>query len=217
MRAPALPLAVTSPDPAAADISLLRVARPALILIALLAGTALGLGTTDWMLGRQIDIAAIHAGPWTAWPKVGTSEMDPYARAILARTGQIPLAQSEGVLLTASLDDEGRPLIGTCSYSISGATPPAHPWTLSVTTPAGLTADNAAARSGFTSSEVLRRADGSFVVDVGPTARPGNWLPVADDSRFTVALRLYDSQFGVSATGFDRAALPSITRQGCGP
>ena len=36
-------------------------------------------------------IDAISLGPWQAWPNAGTENVDPYSRARLARTGEIPV------------------------------------------------------------------------------------------------------------------------------
>lgn len=218
MRVPVLLLdLMPSGAASSSDTAPLPLAGSLKVALALLAGIALGLGTTAWLLERRIDIVAIHAGPWAAWPRVGTSDIDPYARAIYAKSGQIALAASEGVLLVARQDDDGNPLVGTCTYGITGSLPSSQTWTLEVATPDGMPIDNPAGRYAFTSSELLRRADGNFVIDVAAMARPGNWLPVSRGTPFVLALRLYDSQFGATAAAFDKKNLPSITQRDCAP
>ena len=44
-----------------------------------------GLGLTQYALTRGTAFGAITIGAWTAWPKTGTADIDPYARAAVAR------------------------------------------------------------------------------------------------------------------------------------
>ena len=70
-------------------------------------------------------------------------------------------------------------------------------------------------RHGFTSQEIIRRADGSFEITVGPRARPGNWLPTGGVERYVLVLRLYDTPIGVATrTGRD-APMPAIAQKAC--
>jgi hypothetical protein len=74
---------------------------------------------------------------------------------------------------------------------------------------------NSVQRFGFTSQEIIRRADGSFEVMIGPRARPGNWLPTGGVERYLLVLRLYDTPIGMATrTGRD-APMPSIAQQAC--
>jgi len=57
---------------------------------------------------------------------------------------------------------------------------------------------NSAQRHGFTSQEIIRNADGSFDVTVGPRARPGNWLPTGGVEKYLLVLRLYDTPIGMA-------------------
>ena len=72
-------------------------------------------------------------------------------------------------------------------------------------------------REGFTSTEVLRERDGSFVIALAPDVQPGNWLPSPRASGpLRLALRLYDTPVAASVGNLDREALPAIARIGCG-
>ncbi len=84
--------------------------------LAALIGVALGLAVTFVTLERGFGFGAVRAGPWTAWPRVGGSDIDPYARAVLSRTGEIPLANAQGIAFYARVDDSGAPLSGSCDY-----------------------------------------------------------------------------------------------------
>ena len=50
-------------------------------LFALLVAAAVGLGLTYFALTRGAAFGALTIGSWTAWPKTGTADADPYAKA----------------------------------------------------------------------------------------------------------------------------------------
>jgi hypothetical protein len=178
-------------------------------------GIALGLAVTFVMLERGFGFGAVQAGPWTAWPRVGASDIDPYARAVLSRTGEVPLAAAQGIAFYARSDESGAPLSGACDYVISGAVPASRFWTLTLTDPSGRLIENPAHRYAFTSAEILRRADNSFAIAVASAARPGNWLPSQAGQRFVLVLKLYDAIASASPAGLAGAATPRITRGRC--
>ena len=184
------------------------------VLLALALGTALGLGATALVVERRIDPAAVRVGPWVLWPKAGTTAIDPYARAVFARSGQVPVAAAEGLLFLATADRTGAALSGRCSYRITGRTVAARLWSLSVTIGDGRIPDTAIGRAGFTSAEVLRSSEGGFVIEAAATARAGNWLPVPVGS-FGLALHLYETPLESAAAELDKGGLPSIEPEGC--
>ncbi|KMO43672.1 hypothetical protein VQ03_07300 [Methylobacterium tarhaniae] len=207
-----------------------RVGTVGLVLYALALGAVLGLASANWATRGRYPFGGVVLNAWTAWPKIGSRDADPYVRAIHARTGEIPLALGEGLLLTALTDDAGRRLDPSCRYRVAGATPPARAWTLSVERRghAKHTAKDAASpapqagsappppRTGFTSTEVLRDRDGRFSVIVSPAVRPGNWLPMPEgDGSIRLVLRLYDTPVAASTGVLEREGVPSITREDC--
>lgn len=178
-------------------------------------GLLLGLALTAILLGRGWDPGAVAVGPWVTQPKVGTTAIDPYAQAGLARSGAVPLSVNEGLTFTATTDDTGYRLLRSCSYHLDGGMPPARFWTLSATGRDGLAIDDAARRSTFTSTDVIRDAEGHVAIDAAPEARPGNWLPLSGDGPLTLTLRLYDTPLTANTAEIGAAALPAITRLGC--
>src|SRR6476620_11554403 len=70
-----------------------------------------GLGLTQFALTRGTAFGAITIGAWTAWPKTGTADIDPYARAAIARSGELPVGSGDGVAFFAASDDAARPLL----------------------------------------------------------------------------------------------------------
>lgn len=177
-------------------------------------GVAGGLWSAWWVIQRGEPFGAVEAGPWRAFPSIGTPDADPYSRAIVARLGLVPLGAAEGLAFTARTDSEGRSLDGACTYRISGDTPSARLWTLSATDRAGGVLANQANRLVLTSREVLRDRDGQAVISVGAEVAPGNWLPISVPGPFQLVLRFYDTPAASQSlrTGL---VLPSIVREGC--
>ncbi|MDO8875142.1 MAG: DUF1214 domain-containing protein [Pseudolabrys sp.] len=184
-------------------------------LFALAVAAAVGLGATYLALTRGAAFGALTIGSWTAWPKTGTADADPYARATIARTGQLPVALGDGVSFTAQTDDSGKVLDGRCDIVLSGVTPAARFWTLTLYNAEGGLVTNSVERYGFSSQEIVRHADGSFEIVVGPRANPGNWLPTGGIERYALVLRFYDTAVGISTKAGRELPMPAITSKGC--
>jgi hypothetical protein len=184
-------------------------------LFAFLVAAVVGLGTTYFALSRGAAFGALSIGSWTAWPKSGTVDADPYARASIARTGRLPMALGDGVSFSARTDDSGRALDGRCNVEISGVTPAARFWTLTLYNVSGELVANSVGRYGYTSEEIVRNADGSFVIDVAPRANPGNWLPTGGVERYELVLRFYDTAIGVATRASREVPMPAIATRGC--
>jgi hypothetical protein len=184
-------------------------------LFALIVAAAVGLGATYFALTRGATFGPLTIGSWTAWPKTGTVEADPYAKASIARIGRLPTALGDGVAFTASTDDNGRPLDGRCDVVLSGVTPAARFWTLTLYSPDGELVANSVNRFGFSSQEIVRRADGSFEIVVAPRANAGNWLPTGGIERYILILRLYDTAVGVSTKAGREVPMPAVVVRSC--
>jgi hypothetical protein len=184
-------------------------------LFTLFVAAAVGLGATYFALSRGAAFGALHIGRWTAWPKTGTIDADPYARAAIARSGVLPIALGDGVSFLATTDNAGRTLDGRCDVDIDGITPAARFWTLTLYSLNGELVANSVHRHGFTSEEVVRRSDGSFDITVGPRASPGNWLPTGGIERYQLALRFYDTAVGVATRAGREVPMPSIVTRSC--
>jgi hypothetical protein len=193
------------------------IALPTLVkaFITAVAGIALGLWLTFTAVERGFGFGIVEVGPWTLVPKAGSPDADPYARASYARSGEIPLGVAEGLTFFARRDSEGEPLDSRCDYAVAGSLPVARFWTLSVLDPAGRPIANVAGRAGFTSSELLRDADGAAVITLSAHARPGNWLALNEGAPFVLMLRLYDTAAGATMSSFDRAAVPGVVKGRC--
>jgi hypothetical protein len=184
-------------------------------LFALVVAAAVGLGATYLALTRGAAFGALSIGSWIAWPKTGTADADPYARATIARTGQLPVALGDGVSFTAQADDKGKLLDGRCEVALSGVTPASRFWTLTLYNTDGELVANSVNRYGFSSQEIVRNADGSFEIVIAPRANPGNWLPTGGIERYALVLRLYDTAVGVSTKAGREVPMPAITSRNC--
>lgn len=182
-------------------------------LLAAAAGIGLGLLLTVLTLQSGFRFGAVTAGPWTAFPRAGGP--DPYARAALAHSGELPLGASEGLSFAADSDSAGRTLDPRCDYVVSGRVPQGRLWTLTVMSPDGRLVDNPSRREGFTSRELLRDEAGGFAIALSRRARTGDWLPLAENGAFILALRLYESEFSAAALSFEAISLPQIARGAC--
>ena len=181
-----------------------------------LAGVGLGLVATALTLDREWDPGQQTVGAWSRQGPVESPASDPYRRALLAATGEVSLAQNEGVLFQAQRDDSGYRLLRSCRYRVAGPMSKARFWTLSVVDQDGRVIDNPAQRYGFTSSNVVRDLSGDVSVVLGPEARSGNWLPTPGAGPMTLVLRLYDTPLSDREGGIAAAITPSIERQSCG-
>lgn len=191
-----------------------RTSLPSVLAIMAI-GAATGLGGTWFATSAGAGFNALRAGPWVSHPRNGAIDADPYARAVVARSGEIPLGLGEGLAFTAGRDSSGQPLVGSCSYRVVGRVPPTRYWTVTVHGPDGALIPNEAGRFGFTSGELVRRADGLVTIAVSREVSPGNWLPTGTDRRFQLALRLYDTPVSGTANALDATSLPRIERERC--
>jgi len=184
-------------------------------LVTLMIATIVCLGTTWMTATRGVNVGTIKIGAWTARPRTGTSDIDPYSRASVARSGELPVGTGDGVMFTATTDDTGRQLDGRCDVVVKGVTPAARFWTLTFYDPKGRLVANSLQRHGFTSQEIVRGSDGSFEIRITSRSRAGNWLPTGGLDRYMLALRLYDTPVGVGTRTQKDAPMPSIMTVGC--
>ena len=184
------------------------------LAIAIVVATAVGFSSAWFAVERGHLFGAVSAAGWTAWPRAGSVDADPYSLAMLARTGEVPLGAGEGLSFTAAFDSDNEPLTGRCAYEITGQTPPARLWTLTAYDDAGRLIVNAARRTGFHSREILRRPDGTFIIAVSSEVQPGNWLPIAAVERFGLVLRLYDTPL-TTGSRIGELVMPEIRKTGC--
>jgi hypothetical protein len=186
---------------------------------ATLAALASGLLGGLWLTAGVLDAAhvpgAARAGVWTAWPRAGASDADPYTRALFARRGEQAMHPAEGLTLYAMRDESGAELDARCAYRMSGRMPPARFWTLAVYRPDGSLVANAASRNVFTSAEAVGGPEAGIDLSADPS--PGNWMPLPPGGRFVALLRLYDTPLAAVSGALDGDRLPTLRRVECRP
>ena len=185
------------------------------LLLAFAIAAIVGLGTTLLALQEGTPFGAFSVGAWSAFPRTGTSEIDPYARALIARSGELPMGAGDGVAFIASKDDDGKNLDGRCDVVVSGVTPQARFWTLTLYDPEGKLVGNSLGRHGFSSHEVVRNSEGAIDISIAPRARAGNWLPTGGVERYILVFRFYDSPIGVASRTGRETPMPQIKVKSC--
>ena len=180
------------------------------LLLSFFVAAAVGLGTTWYVLTQNLSFGSLALAPWTAYPRNGTVGIDPYARAAVARNGELPIGLGDGIAFTAATDDNGRPLDGRCDVVVRGTTPPARYFTITLYTPSGQLVANALDRHGFTSQELIRDSSGEFEIVVSPRARAGNWLPTGGIDAYVLMMRFYDTSLGIATRAGREAPMPSV-------
>ena len=184
-------------------------------IVALALAAAVGLGSTWMTTTRGTELGTLTIGAWTARPRTGTVDIDPYSRATITRNGELPIGTGDGIAFTASADDKKKPLDGRCDVVVSGVTPAARFWTLTLYDNKGRLVANSLQRYGFTSQELVRGADGGFEIRIASRSRSGNWLPTGGIERYALMLRLYDTPVGVATRTKRDAPMPQIATVGC--
>lgn len=184
------------------------------MLLATAAALVLGLWSAWLAVRSPAPVDTIALGVWQAWPNAGTADADPYSRARLARTGEIPLGSGEGLALLALTDDAGDPLVGACDYTIRGQTPPARLWTVSLENLDGHAIKETSGAAALGSDTLLREPDGSFQIVLSPRPRTGNWISTAGAGPFRVVIRLYDTT-ARTGTELTTLVMPRIARARC--
>ncbi len=196
----------------------MRAWLPLTLLGLIAAGFGIGVGSAWYMAESAQPLDAIKLGPWVASPNAGTLDADPYSRARLARTGELPLGSGEGLALVARTDSSGRELQSNCIYRVLGQTPQARLWTLSVETADGLPLGVGDGITAVGSDGLFREGNGGLNVVVAPTPHAGIWLVSNggehSESPIRLVARLYDTP-ARTVTALTNFVMPAISRERC--
>jgi hypothetical protein len=183
------------------------------LFCAVVAGVAFGLLLTFATLEGEVGFYRIRGGAWDGSPRAGGVNADPYTRAALVRSGELPVGGGEGATFTARTDDDGNALDTRCAYRVAGGMPQARYWTLTAVNGDGRLMRTVTGRLGLTSQEVERTPQGGVDIVVARRVRAGDWLPVEGAGPFRLILRLYDTPLATTAAA--TPVFPAIRREGC--
>lgn len=188
--------------------------------LAVLAGSAVGLGSAFWMAGLLPGASTMAFGDvdvrgWRSDFAIGSDAADAYTRARVARHGLLALARSEAVYFTRTTDDDGAPLRAACTYRLSGVAMPAGWWSVTLYDAASMLPANTdsalsidAGRAGAGAWEAVIAAD-------RPTGA-AHWISSRKAGTFDLTLRLYMPDPAVIAAPTTALDPPSIERLACG-
>ena len=176
----------------------------------------LGLGSARYLIDDGFALVVSRAGPWKTWVNAGNLLADPYTRAHIARSGQLPITSGSGLTYFANTDSDGGWLSSSCDYEIVARPFAALWWTIAVFDEDGKLIPNKAARHAFSSQSLTILPDGTQRITLAPAARPGHWLPSGDGHDLTLVLRIIRpltvSQQGESVSPQN---MPVINRVSC--
>ncbi|TKT81219.1 DUF1214 domain-containing protein [Aquamicrobium sp. LC103] len=174
-----------------------------------------GAGSVWLLMDTDAGFGTINVGNWTAFPKMGTNDADPYSKARFAREADLALGQAEGIAFTARRDSGGQLLRADCAYSVEGTFPAARFWTLYAQDLDHKPLPAAGGRApALHSTGLLRAQDGKVRISVSRRPSPGNWLAISGTEPFILALTLYDTATASNSHVSD-IELPRITRTSC--
>ncbi len=194
-----------------------EILRAARVGVFLLLALGVGFGSAWYMIGDGTPLTTRKTGPWAQWKYLGAPDTDPYTRARMARTGELPVTFTHAFYFLAKTDSAGRPLRAECRYVLRGQPLDALWWSLAVYDTQGFLQANGTDRYSLNSHEILRFADGGYRIFLGNDVRPGNWLPVKGSGERHLLLRLYGPRVSRDTRrgGVIEASLPRIQLEGC--
>ncbi|WP_039760324.1 DUF1214 domain-containing protein [Bartonella queenslandensis] len=166
--------------------------------------------SVDYMLSSFPHFGRFTIGKWSAYPQVGTTNMDPYTRARTAKQGIVSLGRTEGIQFQIWQDNQGRPLHPHCHYLLKGYIPETRLFTL-YTADKSLKPYSSSKKIPFElhTNAITYAHDGSLHINISPTPQAGNWLAVVSQKEFGLILTLYDTSI-ISATALQKLTMPSI-------
>lgn len=184
------------------------------VLITLCLAIGGGAASLAYVLDDARGAGALTLGEWTAYPKTGSPEADPYARARTAREGILALGAAEGVAFTAVRDSSGAPLRLDCVYNIEGMAPPGRFWTLFAAVGPEAVKNQSGRPSAINSQNLLRNGEGRYIITVGRRPAPGNWIGVTGEGAMQLVMTVYDSSLS-TGTEIGDVSMPEIIQAGC--
>jgi hypothetical protein len=181
--------------------------RAPLVEIAIVAvGLAMGVALFAISSAAKVDALVLHnpAG-WQTARGIGEPEAHPLVRAAVTRIGIFANAKEEAIYLQGTTD--GAPTFGSAlrgefirklrgeqRYRVVGRGDlPVEFWTLTVYGDDDFLFDHPSRVHSVGSFDVVRDAEGGFVVELAPTRPEGavNWIPTPSEGRFSLTFRLY--------------------------
>lgn len=148
------------------------------------------------LLATLMERYSIHNGAWRTSATTGSTDANPWSRAAVAVAGLYALSRQEAIYYTAFSDSDGEPLRGECGYQLSGATPDARWWSLTVYGADHFLVPNPqdryAVNAGNLPSAAAGRIELALSGDAAAIEARADALPTPPEGPFSLTLRLYN-------------------------
>jgi hypothetical protein len=182
------------------------------ILVALVLGSGIGVGSAVLAYDRIASLRSINNGAWQTSLAAGSEEASLYLRASISEHGLLALNQSETIYYSATKDDAGNELNGNYTYKIEGKSPDARWWSITAYSADDFLIPNELNRYAYSGNSVAYDKDSKFTIYLSKTQQAGNWLPLGNQKKFALSLRLYNPGESVRKDPA-KVDLPHITRE----
>jgi len=173
-------------------------------VLVLILGLLIGYKSVDPALsflqarGGSSGDVAVQNGPWKTFKGLGTPDLNPVVKAIVAQIGLGALTAEEAIYWIAEKDENSARLNGKSRYTLKFNGEQLHQdggfWSLSVYGPDHYFVPNSAGVNSLgLRDDLLTNPDGSFEITVS-SSNPGNetnWLPAPESGPFSLTLRYY--------------------------
>ncbi len=142
--------------------------------------------------------AAVKNGPWKTYEGLGTADLQPMVKAMVANIGLGALTSDEAIYWVSTDDTNAVALDGSDTYEVKFSSDPLYEaggfWSLSLYGVDHFYVENEAGINSLSErSGIQKNPDGSFSVIVSSTKPDAteNWLPAPKSGRFSLTLRYY--------------------------
>jgi hypothetical protein len=182
-------------------------------LVAIILGSAIGIGSTFLTVKIGAAIGGVKNGPWRTNLSIGSREANMYTRAVVAVHGLFALNHSETIYYSAMGDDSGQSFSGDNVYRIEGKAPEARWWSITAYGADDFLIPNEQNLYSYSSKSVMYDRNGKFTIYVSKNQKPGNWLPLGNQKKFVLSLRLYNPGESIRKNPAT-VSLPHIFKEG---
>jgi hypothetical protein len=197
------------------------------LLIKLTAATVVTVLLSAVLLARSIGDGlggmSVQNSDWVTSVATGSQDAGVMLKAAVAIGGLLASTPENSMYYRLS-SIAGEPLRLNCRYRIEGDNYEADWWSITAYGWDNYLIPNPQKRYSFNNENLIRNADGSWVITVAATEQAGNWLPTGPsgapdwrklgDYDFDLLLRLYTPGDAYLKTP-QSAPLPKVTREAC--
>jgi hypothetical protein len=197
------------------------------LLIKLTAAAVITVFLSAILLARSISDGlggmSVQNGDWVTSVATGSQDAGVMLKAAVAIGGLLASTPENSMYYRLSTI-AGEPLRLNCRYRIEGDDYEADWWSITAYGWDNYLIPNPQKRYSFNNENLVRNANGSWVITVAATEQAGNWLPTGPsgapgwrklgDYDFDLLLRLYTPSDAYLNTP-QSAALPKVTREAC--